>query len=87
MVWYIQHETPIHNGHFKKEIRSPDPRVPILWPSENLRQKRRDRYFRLPTIFLIFFFLDPNFAKGHKIGTLGSIDLIIFLNDHHEQEV
>ena len=48
--------------------------VPILRPSENLRQKRRDRDFRLVTIFLIFCFLDPNFAEGHKIRTLGSRD-------------
>ena len=34
---------------------------------------------QLPTILLIFIFLDPNFAKGHKIGTLGSRDLILFL--------
>ena len=30
---------------FKNEIRSLDPRVQILWPPENLRQKRRDRDF------------------------------------------
>ena len=70
---------PYQGWSFKKEIRSLDPRVRILWPSENLRQKRRDRDFHLPLIFLIFCFLDPNFAEGYKIGTLGSRDLIFFL--------
>ena len=54
-----------------------DPRVPIVWPLENLRQTRRDR-FRLTMLFFIFGFLDPNFYEGHKIGTLGSRDLILF---------
>ena len=29
----IQHETPIHDGHFNPKIRSLEPMVPILWPS------------------------------------------------------
>jgi hypothetical protein len=49
----IRYETLINDGHLKKEIRSLDPRFPILWPPENLRPKTRDRDFRLPTIFLI----------------------------------
>ena len=62
------------------KIRSLAPRVPILWPSENLRQIRQYRDFRLAAILLIFIFLDPNFSEGNKIGTLGSKDLILFGN-------
>ena len=63
----------------KKEIGFLDPKVPILWPSENRRQKRRDRDFRFSMFFQVFCFLAQNFAEGHKIRTLGSIDLICFL--------
>jgi hypothetical protein len=43
------------------------PRVPILWPSENLRQICQYH----------FHFLDTNFVKANKIRTLGSKDLIM----------
>jgi hypothetical protein len=51
----IQHEFPIHYGHLKKN-RSLDPRVPILWPSENLRKKRCDQDFSYVLFFGSEFF-------------------------------
>jgi hypothetical protein len=41
-------------------------------------KKRRDRDFRFSMFFQIICFLAQNFAEGHKIRTLGSIDLIFF---------
>jgi hypothetical protein len=70
---------PLQTWSFKTKFRSLDSRVPISWSSENRMQKRRNSDFRLPATFLIFCLLDPNFAKGHKIRTLGSRDIIYFL--------
>ena len=38
---HIKLKPPIHDGHFNKIIRSLDPRVPILWPSEIFRSKKQ----------------------------------------------
>ena len=75
----IFHIRMVHYCHFKKKIRSLDPRDPILWPPENSRQIRDDRDSRLPAILLISDFLDPNFSNGHKIITIGARDLNLFL--------
>ena len=64
----------VHYCHFKKKIRSLDPRDPILWPPENSRQIRDDRDSRLPAILLISDFLNLNFSKGHQIVTIGARD-------------
>jgi hypothetical protein len=54
----------MHNFISKKLLGLLDPRVPILWPSENVKQIRQSRDFRLSPILLIFGFLDLNFFEG-----------------------
>ena len=44
----IQHDSGVHNGHFKRKIRSLDPRVQILWPLEKFGSTK--------SIFLMYFF-------------------------------
>ena len=69
----------VHCCHFNNKIRSLAPRDPIVWPPENSRQISDDRDSRLPAISLISDYLDLNFSNGHKIGTLGARDLIVWL--------
>jgi hypothetical protein len=70
------------------KIRSLDPRVLILWPSENLRQKGSNRDFRMVMFFLIFYFFGFECCRGaiksvspkktsilgHKMGSTGIHD-------------
>ena len=65
----IQYETPIHDG--------PQTLCLDFMALRKYQAKRRILEL-LPMIFLIFGFLGPNLGEGHKIGILGSRDLIFF---------